>query len=49
MIHVRDRSHPDHVAQKHNVLTTLQSMGLPQEEMDNIIEVCNKMDLVSPG
>jgi 50S ribosomal subunit-associated GTPase HflX len=43
VVHVRDISHPDTVAQKQNVLQTLSRMLSPQQ-MNNIVEVCNKAD-----
>ncbi|XP_064601076.1 putative GTP-binding protein 6 [Liolophura sinensis] len=46
VIHVRDISHPDTQAQRHNVLTTLQSM-LPEQKLATVIEVCNKADLLT--
>jgi len=46
LLHVRDISHPDTIAQKNDVEKVLKSLfgsdGLPE----NIIEVCNKIDLV---
>lgn len=45
VIHLRDISHPDTENQKVNVLKTL-SDKLSEEQMRNIIEVCNKADKV---
>ncbi|XP_002735823.1 putative GTP-binding protein 6 [Saccoglossus kowalevskii] len=46
IIHIRDVSHPDTVAQKDNVLRVLQEMGVPDELTNNMIEVCNKIDVL---
>ena len=43
VVHVRDISHPNTVAQKVNVLQTLSRM-LSQQQMSSMIEVCNKVD-----
>ncbi|KAI0237528.1 putative GTP-binding protein 6 [Lamellibrachia satsuma] len=47
IVHVRDISHPDTSAQRVNVVRTLQELGVPQQLFDNLIEVCNKADLLS--
>ena len=44
MIHIRDISHPDAVAQKANVLQTLEQQNVDSKLLDNMIEVCNKVD-----
>ncbi|XP_074660279.1 putative GTP-binding protein 6 [Tubulanus polymorphus] len=44
LLHVRDVSHPDSEAQKLHVKETLQMMDLPQNLLDDTIEVCNKCD-----
>jgi len=44
IVHVRDISHPDAVAQKANVLQTLQRQNIDSKLLDNMIEVCNKVD-----
>jgi GTP-binding protein HflX len=44
VIHIRDVSHPDTASQKKVVLATLRQLDLPAALMDNIIEVCNKID-----
>jgi len=44
LIHIRDISHPDAVAQKINVLQTLQQQNVESKLLDNMIEVCNKVD-----
>ncbi|XP_071796021.1 putative GTP-binding protein 6 [Asterias amurensis] len=46
IVHVRDVSHPDTVAQKVKVLQVLAELGVPETLMDNIVEVCNKVDKV---
>lgn len=46
IVHVRDISHPDHVAQKENVLNTLQNLNLSSHLLNTIIEVGNKVDLL---
>ena len=48
MIHVRDISHPDTVAQKENVEQTLSRMLTPQQ-LGSMIEVCNKADMCPEG
>ncbi|XP_014681565.1 PREDICTED: putative GTP-binding protein 6 [Priapulus caudatus] len=49
VLHVRDISHPDTVAQKENVMQTLMSLKVGDKLMDNMIEVCNKCDLLKGG
>jgi len=44
LVHIRDISHPDAVAQKANVLQTLQQQNVESKLIDNMIEVCNKVD-----
>jgi len=44
LIHIRDISHPDAVAQKINVLQTLHRQNVESKLLDNMIEVCNKVD-----
>ncbi|XP_023221811.1 uncharacterized protein LOC111623459 [Centruroides sculpturatus] len=46
IVHVRDISHPDQIAQKDNVLNTLENLNLPSSLLDSIIEVGNKVDLL---
>lgn len=46
IVHVQDLSHPDHIAQRENVLQTLSQMGVPQRLMDTMVEVGNKVDLL---
>ncbi|XP_041350427.1 putative GTP-binding protein 6 [Gigantopelta aegis] len=46
IVHVRDISHPDSAAQCDDVIRTLKTMLSPTQ-MANIIEVCNKADLLT--
>ncbi|XP_067137578.1 putative GTP-binding protein 6 [Centruroides vittatus] len=46
IVHVRDISHPDQIAQKENVLNMLRDLNLPSSLLDSIIEVGNKVDLL---
>ncbi|XP_020372818.1 putative GTP-binding protein 6 [Rhincodon typus] len=46
IVHVRDISHPESTNQKVNVLNVLQNLQLPNQLLDSIIEVHNKIDLV---
>ena len=48
LIHIRDISHPDAVAQKANVLQTLEQQNVDSKLLDNMIEVCNKVDKLDP-
>ena len=45
IIHVRDAVHPDTEAQKHDVLSVLTDLGVPDEKRDGMVEVFNKIDL----
>ncbi|XP_077978921.1 putative GTP-binding protein 6 [Glandiceps talaboti] len=45
IIHIRDISHPDTVAQDNNVHRVLNKLGLPEDLQENMVEVCNKIDL----
>lgn len=47
IIHIRDASHPDRKLQVVSVHNTLGKM-LPEEKMMSMIEVYNKVDLISP-
>ncbi|KAG5275994.1 hypothetical protein AALO_G00126770 [Alosa alosa] len=47
IIHVRDISHPETVSQKVNVLNVLKNLQIPDRLMNTIIEVHNKVDLIS--
>jgi len=44
IVHIRDISHPDAVAQKANVLQTLRQQNVDTKLFDDMIEVCNKVD-----
>ncbi|XP_062592063.1 putative GTP-binding protein 6 [Saccostrea cucullata] len=46
ILHVRDSSHPDLVAQNENVIDTLGKL-LPEEKLQNMLVVNNKCDLLS--
>lgn len=46
IVHVRDISHPDATNQRRCVLDTLGQLELTPAQVDNVIEVCNKADLV---
>ncbi|HWB48118.1 MAG TPA: GTPase HflX [Stellaceae bacterium] len=47
VIHVRDAHHPDSAAQRADVLAVLGDLGLGQLVEDGLIEVLNKIDLLS--
>ncbi|MDH3233822.1 MAG: GTPase HflX [Alphaproteobacteria bacterium] len=47
LLHVRDVSHPDHDAQKADVLTVLETLGLGGRLEGNTIEALNKIDLLN--
>ncbi len=50
IVHVRDIANPDTKEQKQDVISVLESLGLSNvEEMDNYIELLNKIDLLSPS
>ncbi|XP_022094315.1 putative GTP-binding protein 6 [Acanthaster planci] len=46
IVHVRDISHPDTVAQKEKVLQVLSELGVSDSLMDNMVEACNKADKI---
>jgi len=46
ILHIRDISHPETVAQKSDVLEILKSLGIIEGENNNIFEVWNKTDLL---
>jgi len=48
LVHVRDMSNPDHVAQDENVIETLERINVPPHLMKNMIVVGNKIDLLDP-
>jgi GTP-binding protein HflX len=47
ILHVRDVSHPDSDAQNSDVLDVLEELGLDQGRLDKMVEVRNKIDLLS--
>lgn len=47
IIHVRDISHPDSYYQKLNVEKTLLKLNVSENVRSNLIEVCNKEDLLN--
>ena len=49
LVHVRDISNPDHEKQSKNVLETLRRLGVPEEKIDSMITLGNKIDLVDPA
>jgi GTPase len=46
LLHVRDVSHPDHEAQKADVVTVLETLGMGGRLEDDTIEALNKIDLL---
>jgi len=46
ILHVRDVSHPDHEAQKADVLTVLDTLGMAERLSGDAIEALNKIDLL---
>ena len=48
VVHVRDIANARTDAQKADVLTVLRDLGLGDEELDGMIEVLNKTDLLDP-
>ena len=48
VVHVRDISHPDNVAQKADVLNVLEDLGLSEGADRRFVEVLNKIDLLNP-
>ncbi|HUC10217.1 MAG TPA: GTPase HflX [Stellaceae bacterium] len=53
VVHVRDAHHSDSEAQRHDVLTVLADLGLPDPALDpaaedRMIEAMNKIDLLDP-
>jgi 50S ribosomal subunit-associated GTPase HflX len=44
LIHIMDLSHPDLLAQRDNVLTTLENLKIRQPLIDGILNVGNKLD-----
>ncbi|KAL4225589.1 putative GTP-binding protein 6 [Mactra antiquata] len=47
IVHVRDISHPDTEAQKIQVIESVRKI-LSDDKMNSMVEVCNKVDLISP-
>uniref|UniRef100_A0A1B6KK63 Hflx-type G domain-containing protein n=1 Tax=Graphocephala atropunctata TaxID=36148 RepID=A0A1B6KK63_9HEMI len=47
LIHVQDVSHPDLRAQNDHVMETLKSINLPENLLEDMITVGNKIDLIS--
>ena len=48
VVHVRDISHPDSEAQKHDVEEVLRDLGLGASVDNGLIEALNKIDLMAP-
>lgn len=46
IVHVRDVSHPETVAQRNDVFDVLEELRLPPDRLDRIIEARNKIDLL---
>ncbi|MEX2455158.1 MAG: GTPase HflX, partial [Rhodospirillaceae bacterium] len=46
VVHVRDIAHPETAAQKDDVLSVLEELGLDESRMASILEVRNKIDLL---
>jgi GTP-binding protein HflX len=49
VVHVRDAHHPDSAAQRADVLTVLEDLGLGAIVADGLIEALNKIDLLDEG
>ncbi|MCE9524310.1 MAG: GTPase HflX [Alphaproteobacteria bacterium] len=49
VLHVRDASHPDWMAQKEDVLAVLDELGVAPQAQESMIEVWNKIDCFPPG
>lgn len=49
LIHVRDVSHPDHVAQNETVRQTLANLSISKNLLESMITVGNKIDLIDPS
>jgi GTP-binding protein HflX len=49
LLHVRDVSHPDHEAQKVDVIAVLESLGMGGRLESDTIEALNKIDLLEPA
>ncbi len=48
ILHVRDMSCPDHIAQRRDVVEVLAELGIDHDHDSRIIEVLNKIDLTAP-
>jgi GTP-binding protein HflX len=46
ILHIRDISHPDTKAQRADVMSVLEELGVEEKRLDRVIEVCNKIDLL---
>ena len=46
VVHVRDIAHPDSEPQKNDVLGVLKELGVADDRMERMLEVCNKIDLL---
>lgn len=46
-MHIRDIAHPDTIAQRDEVLETLQDLRLPSDLIDNMVEARNKFDRIA--
>lgn len=49
IVHVRDAAHPESEAQKADVLSVLEELGIDTEGERQIVEVLNKIDLLEPS
>lgn len=48
VLHVRDVSHPDTEAQKQDVMTVLNELGVLDEDGPVLVEILNKIDILEP-
>ncbi|QHQ34797.1 GTPase HflX [Algicella marina] len=48
ILHVRDISHPETAEQAADVAEILESLGIDEAQQENMVEVLNKVDLLSP-
>ena len=46
IVHVRDIAHPDTAAQKEDVLSVLDELGVAEQRMGSLLEIRNKIDLI---
>ncbi|KAF0113109.1 MAG: GTP-binding protein HflX [Rhodospirillaceae bacterium] len=49
VLHVRDSAHPDSEAQRQDVESVLRTLGLGTVVDNDLVEVCNKIDLLEPA